>query len=107
MRTCRMLIRFALLASAFSVLGGQVTAQSRSTRIVPVNGDSRLWLEGSSNVRDWTCPATTIDAKIELGPDRGDIPVVNGAVVRVPVRTLKCGDRHMEAHMYDALKAKT
>jgi len=33
------------------------------------------------------------------------LPVVRGAFVKVPVRMLKCGDRHMEAHMYSALKA--
>jgi polyisoprenoid-binding protein YceI len=33
--------------------------------------------------------------------------VVTGAFVKVPVRALKCGDRHMEAHMYDALKASS
>lgn len=30
--------------------------------------------------------------------------VVRAVSVRVPVRMLKCGDRHMEAHMYTALK---
>jgi polyisoprenoid-binding protein YceI len=30
---------------------------------------------------------------------------VRAVTVRVPVRMLKCGDRHMEANMYDALKA--
>jgi polyisoprenoid-binding protein YceI len=32
-------------------------------------------------------------------------PAVRSALVTVPVRMLKCGDRHMEAHMYTALKA--
>jgi polyisoprenoid-binding protein YceI len=37
--------------------------------------------------------------------DPGSVPAVRGAFVKVPVRKLKCGDRHMEAHMYEALKA--
>lgn len=98
---------FALIGTLFTLLAFTVGAQQPGGRLVPINSDSRLWLEGSSNIRDWTCKATSIDAKIELGPNRGEIPVVNGAVVSVPVKALKCGDRHMEAHMYDALKAAT
>ena len=32
-------------------------------------------------------------------------PFVKGVSVKVPVRMLKCGDRHMEAEMYSALKS--
>lgn len=76
---------------------------------VPVTGlvvhpDSRLWLEGSSNVRDWTCKATRLDATFDLD-QAGATQFLRGVSVTVPVRTLKCGDRHMEAHMYTALKA--
>lgn len=33
---------------------------------IPVRSDSRLWLEGSSNIRDWTCKATTMEASIDV-----------------------------------------
>lgn len=75
---------------------------------VPARSDSRLWLEGSSNVRDWTCRATTLEATIEvseLGVARSGSEPVTGVAVRVPVQMLKCGDRHMEAQMYMALKS--
>jgi polyisoprenoid-binding protein YceI len=77
---------------------------------LPVRTDSRLWLEGSSNVRDWTCRATSMDATIDLNAAAGtrgslDPSAVRGVRVRVPVRMLKCGDRHMEAEMYTALKS--
>jgi polyisoprenoid-binding protein YceI len=75
---------------------------------VSVRSDSRLWLEGSSNVRDWTCRATGMEATIEIGNNSasGGVPdVVKGVSVKVPVRMLKCGDRHMEAEMYKALKS--
>jgi polyisoprenoid-binding protein YceI len=76
---------------------------------IPVRSDSRLWLEGSSNIRDWTCRATTLEATIEVdapGPASG-AEAVKGVAVRVPVQMLKCGDRHMEAQMYAALKSST
>ena len=78
---------------------------------LPVRADSRLWLEGTSNVRDWTCEATAMEATIEVeterltGSSELSVRAVRGVSVRVPVRMLKCGDRHMEANMYDALKA--
>jgi len=75
-----------------------------ATRRVPVRSDSKLWLEGSSNVRDWTCRATTMDASIEIETEGGETGV-KGVAVKVPVSALTCGDRHMEAHMYAALKA--
>ncbi len=83
--------------------------RAASSMRVPVRADSRLWLEGSSNVRDWTCNATSMDATIEIetGKNGGLINArgVQAVVVKVPVRGLKCGDRHMEAQMYSALKA--
>jgi hypothetical protein len=93
---------------------GDLTSSGKgSSHLVrlPVRDDSRLWLEGRSNVRDWTCVARTIDATLELettadGEKHSMNPrSVRGVSVKVPVRTLKCGDRHMEANMYRALKA--
>ena len=77
---------------------------------ISVRSDSRLWLEGTSNVRDWTCRATQMDATIEVASDtsshaQSHPDVVKGVSVKVPVRSLKCGDRHMEEHMYAALKS--
>ena len=78
-------------------------------RRIAVRDDSRLWLEGSSNVRDWTCKATSMDATIDVverqSSESVEIPAVRGAVVKVPIRMLKCGDKHMEAHMDTALKS--
>lgn len=77
------------------------------TAQIPVRADSRLWLEGSSNIRDWTCKATAMEATIDVDDAKVEISGrgVRAVVVKVPVRSLKCGDRHMEAEMYGALKA--
>jgi len=93
-----------------SVVGGGQYSRSAYAKSIPVRPDSRLWLEGGSNVRDWTCKATAMEARIELedkmpAGETGQVSAVRGAFVKVPVRKLKCGDRHMEAHMYAALKA--
>jgi polyisoprenoid-binding protein YceI len=107
MRALHLTFVLALLATP-AAAGSQTGATLR----VPVRADSRLWLEGSSNVRDWTCSATSMEALIDMDArtmDSQDLQVVarsiRGVNVKVPVRMLKCGDRHMEANMYSALKA--
>jgi polyisoprenoid-binding protein YceI len=97
-------------AAAQPTGAGQIRAViSAPVTRVRARADSRLWLEGSSNVRDWTCKATAMEATFDVDPQTGRSGVeptdVRGVSVRVPVRMLKCGDRHMEAHMYTALKA--
>src|SRR5688500_1524712 len=102
------------LAAAIALLGfpsgavGQSLARVKAASVrvtgLTVTSDSRLWLEGSSNVRDWTCRATRLDATFDLEAG-GETRLLRAVSVTVPVRTLKCGDRHMEAHMYTALKA--
>ncbi len=98
-------------ATALVANVGGAQEKSASLRL-PVRADSRLWLEGTSNVRDWTCKATSMEALIaidaESADSRDDVAVaksLRGVDVIVPVRMLKCGDRHMEANMYHALKA--
>ena len=96
------------LLGAGPELGFGQLAPAAAARRISVRADSRVWLEGSSNVRDWTCKATAMEATIDVAETpsvAGSYPAVRGALVKVPVRMLKCGDRHMEAHMYTALKA--
>jgi polyisoprenoid-binding protein YceI len=87
-------------------------AQLRDTIRVDVNQGSRVWIEGTSNVRSWSCRATTFDARIEM--DAGRPAATDSATlaefirhvsVRVAVRDLKCGNRRMEKDLYTALKA--
>ena len=44
-------------------------------------------------------------ASVDSRDDDAIARSLRGVDVIVPVRMLKCGDRHMEANMYDALKA--
>jgi len=109
----KLLNTLLILLVAFLLMGNAASAQEKSgTLRLPVRADSKLWLEGSSNVRDWTCKATAMEALIAIDANsvdsRDDAAVaksLRGVDVIVPVRMLKCGDRHMEANMYNALKA--
>ena len=76
---------------------------------IAVRSDSKLWLEGSSNVRDWRCDATTLDASVDFDDYRMHVsdPVavshLRHVQVRVPTRALTCGRGQMDRIMYKAL----
>ena len=109
----RVLQTLLIASGALVLIAGDASAQEGSgTLRLPVRADSRVWLEGSSNVKDWTCKATRMEALIAVDAasvgsnDNAAIArSLRGVDVIIPVRMLKCGDRHMEANMYDALKA--
>jgi hypothetical protein len=88
---------------------------------------SRLVLLGSSNVRDWRCSGATLDGRMEVAApierinhiiDRiedGDVARLDPRAasfpapkfqLRVPVESLRCGNRQMERDMYRALRAE-
>ena len=69
--------------------------------------ESRLWLEGDSNVRRWSCESKLFqaDAHARTG-DAGAPPAVERLHVSVTVSELRCGDEHMDEKLRDALKAK-
>jgi polyisoprenoid-binding protein YceI len=76
-----------------------------------VRTDSKLWLEGSSNVRDWRCDATTLDASVDFADyrtnpdDPAAVAQLRHVQVRVPTRALTCGRSQMDRIMYKALHA--
>lgn len=85
------------------------TAQDAAPIRLSVRSDSRLWLEGSSNVRDWRCDATALDASVDvddMNTGSGDpiaIAELRHVQVRVPTRALTCGQGQMDRIMYKAL----
>jgi polyisoprenoid-binding protein YceI len=110
MRLLRVLV---IVLAALALIAELSVAQEKSATLrLPVRADSKLWLEGTSNVRDWTCKATAMEALIAIDARTADsqdnlavAKSLRGVDVIVPVRMLKCGDRHMEANMYHALKS--
>jgi polyisoprenoid-binding protein YceI len=95
----------ALIASSATVAGAQGTAR------VAVAPESKLWIEGTSNLHGWSCKATTLDAAVEL--DAATATQISVAPpkslkrvqVKVPVKSIKCGHGGMDDNLYKALKA--
>jgi polyisoprenoid-binding protein YceI len=98
-------------AIAIVALIGCSIAGAQETARVPVGPESKLWIEGTSNLHGWKCTAETLDAAIEL--DALAATQLNTAApkalkkvhVKVPVRSLKCGHGAMDNNLYKALNA--
>lgn len=100
--------------SAMPLVGGapatatQATADERGD----AHPESKLWIEGGSNVTDWSCKAAAFEARVDVDSSRAVDPEsavgaeqVRRISVEVAVRNLKCGNRRMENDLYRALKA--
>jgi len=87
------------------------TASAQLTARIPVAPESKLWIEGTSNLHGWSCTAEKFDAIIEL--DAAAAAELSTAApktlkrveVKVPVKALKCGHGGMDGNLYKALKA--
>jgi polyisoprenoid-binding protein YceI len=93
-----------LMLAATSVTGAQATVR------VSVSPGSKLWIEGTSNVHDWKCEATSLDASIDIDATAAQLATASPALLRkvsvkIPVKALKCGHDKMDDNMYKALKA--
>jgi len=98
--------------AAVSLLATLATAgAAQETARVAVAPESKLWIEGTSNLHGWRCKAEKLEAAIEL--DAAAAAQVSVAPpkalkrvdVKVPVRSLKCGHGAMDDNLYKALNA--
>jgi polyisoprenoid-binding protein YceI len=95
----------ALIVSSATVAGAQGTAR------VAVAPDSKLWIEGTSNLHGWSCKATTLEAAVDLDAATANEVAVappkslKRVQVKVPVKSIKCGHGGMDDNLYKALKA--
>lgn len=72
--------------------------------------ESRVWFDGKSTVRDWSCKATQIDAVIDA--DAGAVAgvlkgqkAVKTVTLTFPTAKLDCANGTMNGHMMKALNA--
>jgi polyisoprenoid-binding protein YceI len=73
---------------------------------------SRLWVDGTSTVRAFTCKAAVLEADVGAADANAVAGVldgekaVRGVEFRVPAAKLECGNGTMNEHMLKALKAR-
>ncbi len=87
------------------------TARAQETARVPVASDSKLWIEGTSNLHGWACRTQELDASVELDAAAAvqlsvaPPKALRRVTVKVPVKSLKCGHGAMDNNLYKALNA--
>jgi polyisoprenoid-binding protein YceI len=90
----------ALIAATSIVNGGFTLAPQ-----------SRLWFDGTSTVRGFTCAAGALEADVAAAAPAAAKAIaegskaITGVVVRVPAAKLDCKNGKMNEHMLKALKA--
>ncbi|HET8656795.1 MAG TPA: YceI family protein [Longimicrobiaceae bacterium] len=106
-------MRTHLLAGAllFTLAAPAARAGTGPVEGLTVQPSSRLWVEGTSSVRSFKCTAKQFDAAIDAEDDAktavlAGTKAVRAVSVRVPVRSLDCGNGTMNEHMLKAIKAK-
>lgn len=99
------------LYAALALLAFGTTVAAQETARVAVAPESKLWIEGTSNLHSWSCKAEKLEAAIELdkgaGPQLAVAPptALKRVDVKVPVKSLKCGHGSMDDNLYKALNA--
>jgi len=100
-------IKTTLLALAIVLPSGAWTVANEMLVLQP---QSRLWIDGTSSIRSFSCKAAEVNAVVEAtGPnaipqlllaDKG----VKSVRVTVPAERLDCGNGTMNEHMRKAIK---
>lgn len=107
----RISTRSALIA-ILAVAPLTVAWTNRSDGALTLSSQSRLWFDGTSTVRAFTCAAdlleadvATITADVASAVAAGQ-KAISAAMIRVPVAKLNCGNGKMNDHMLKALKVR-
>jgi polyisoprenoid-binding protein YceI len=97
-----------IVAAVLLVAGASVAAAQTSVRL-PVKAESKVTVDGTSNVHDWTCTVNKVDATIEVDPAAARADNFGGMLrtvsVRIPVADLKCGKDGMDKNLQKALNS--
>jgi polyisoprenoid-binding protein YceI len=101
---------------AFGFLAALVgmVALTGSSAVAPITfqPESKLWVDGTSSVRAYSCKATTLNGTVAANAGSTTLAVadlekaVRTVDVSIPVQGLECGNGTMNGHLRNALKAQ-
>lgn len=94
-------VRTSLTALALIALLGLVGWQTAPR--FSFTSDSRVWVEGTSTVHDWSCDAEQVSSALDATVASGAITGIGGLTVTVPVSGMECGNGTMNGKLRDAL----
>ena len=92
-----------------AVIGIAVVTAAALTPDAVIQPESRVWIEGGSTVRGYTCEAPAVNGSVTSEVAAFDVAALAGAVrtaeIVVDASALDCGNGTMNSHMRKALKA--
>jgi polyisoprenoid-binding protein YceI len=99
------IVRAIVVAGALAGMSTAAAAQMALPRNLNLSKESRLWIEGTSTVKSFSCTATKVDVSVAAEPGSAPGDLVQSASLVVPVSALDCRNDTMNGHMRKALKA--
>jgi polyisoprenoid-binding protein YceI len=108
MTTKRIAVALTTLLALATTAAAQTPAGTARVAVAP---ESKLWIDGTSNLHSWSCKAEKLEANIDF--DAAAVAQLAAAPpkalrkvdVKVPVKSLKCGHGAMDNNLYKALNA--
>src|SRR6476660_7184313 len=101
------ILKTVLITGAFAGLAATAaSAQMALPENLALSSTSKIWFDGTSNVKSFSCAAKKLDLDIVSNADLAPAKIVKSASLSMPVSQLDCKNGKMNEHMRDALKAE-
>ena len=97
---------------AIAIISPLAIAATSADSTLELQPASRIWVSGTSNVKNFTCNAVKPDVSVEATKSDAVAAVVSGekavgaVSLKVDVGTMDCGSGTMNGHMKDAMDPK-
>jgi len=75
-----------------------------AAQILALAPDSKVWIEGDSNLHPWSCAATRPESKMEI--DAGSPEIARSLNLLIEVSGLECGSGKMNEKLREALRSE-
>ena len=100
-------LKNVLIAGAFAGLAAtSASAQMALPGTLTLSSASKVWFDGTSNVKSFSCAATKMSVDVVSDNDATPAKLVQTASLSIPVAQLDCKNGKMNDHMREALKAE-
>lgn len=95
-----------LIAGAIAGLAAtNASAQMALPGSLTLASSSKVWFDGTSNVKSFSCSANKISTDVVSDEDSSPAKLVRSASLTISVASLDCKNGTMNDHMRDAMKA--
>ncbi len=99
------IMKTIVTAGALAGIAVVASAQMALPKNLNLSKESKLWIEGTSTMKSFSCTASKVDVSVSSEPGSAPDELVQSASMIVPVASLDCKNGTMNSHMRKALKA--